>query len=150
MLLAASLLDRIFDASLPVLILELLGAGFAVFGFVSFFKHNNVKAQLTAKDAVIATNQQTIEAFEERLDGLDAKVKYLEGKLDETEGQNAALTLELRDWESKYANLESFAAPALGERLINMFEHQEEVLDKIVNALESIQLRIDTLEDKSV
>jgi len=140
---------EIVTSSLPLFIAEVIGAGLGLFGLVSYLRHSNVKAQLTAKDAIITTNQQTIEAFEERLNALDAKVEALETELSSATIKNASLTDELRDWENKYKHLENFAAPALGERLIKMFERQEEVLDKIVNALEGIQSRIDALEGKS-
>jgi len=140
---------EIVTSSLPLFIAELIGGALGLFGLVSYLRHSNVKAQLTAKDAIIATNQQTIEAFEERLNALDAKVEALETELSSATIKNASLTDELRDWENKYKHLENFAAPALGERLIKMFERQEEVLDKIVNALEGIQSRIDALEGKS-
>jgi septal ring factor EnvC (AmiA/AmiB activator) len=140
---------EIVTSSLPLFIAELIGAGLGLFGLASYLRHSNVKAQLSAKDAIIATNQQTIEAFEERLNALDAKVEALETELSSATIKNESLTDELRDWENKYKHLENFAAPALGERLIKMFERQEEVLDKIVNALEGIQSRIDALEGKS-
>jgi septal ring factor EnvC (AmiA/AmiB activator) len=140
---------EIVTSSLPLFIAEVIGAGLGLFGLASYLRHSNVKAQLSAKDAIIATNQQTIEAFEERLNALDAKVEALETELSSATIKNASLTDELRDWENKYRHLENFAAPALGERLIKMFERQEEVLDKIVNALEGIQSRIDALEGKS-
>jgi septal ring factor EnvC (AmiA/AmiB activator) len=141
-MLIASLIQQVFNVSVPVFIIEIIGAGFAVFGFINFFRHNNVKAQLAAKDAVIETNQQTIEAIEDRL-------KAVEDQLADVKTKNTSLTDELRDWESKYRHLENFAAPALGERLIKMFERQEDVLDKIVVALEGIQNRIDALESQN-
>lgn len=140
---------EIVTSSVPFLVVEVFGAGALLFGLSRYFKHTNVKAQLEAKDAVIETNQQTIEAFEDRLNSLDEKVAALEADLLNANTKNDSLTEELRDWESRYKHLENFAAPALGERLIKMFERQEEVLDKIVNALKGIQDRIDALESKS-
>jgi len=140
---------EIVTSSLPLVAVEIIGAAFILFGLSRYLKHTNVKAQLSAKDAIIETNQQTIEAFEDRLNSLDEKVAALEADLVSANTKNDSLTEELRDWESKYKHLENFAAPALGERLIKMFERQEEVLDKIVNALKGIQDRIDALEGKS-
>jgi septal ring factor EnvC (AmiA/AmiB activator) len=140
---------EIVTSSLPLLVAEVMGALFVFYGLVRYLKYSNVKAQLAAKDSVIETNQQTIEAFEDRLNSLDEKVAALENDLATARGENSSLTEELRDWENKYKHLENFAAPALGERLIKMFERQEEVLDKIVNALKGIQDRIDVLEGKS-
>jgi septal ring factor EnvC (AmiA/AmiB activator) len=147
MLLAA--FTHFLSQSFAAIILELLAASFVAYGLFSYLKNVNVRSQLAAKDAIIATNQQTIEAFEDRLNSLDEKVAALESDLAEARGENNSLIEELRDWENKYKHLENFAAPALGERLINMFERQEDVLDKIVNALEGIQDRIDALEGKS-
>jgi len=127
---------------LPLVIFELVGASIVAYGLFSYLKNVNVRSQLTAKDSIIATNQQTIEAFEERL-------KVVEDQLVIVNERNVHLTEELRDWESKYKHLEAFAAPALGGKLLEMFEHQGQVLDKIVNALDGIQLRIDAIESKS-
>ena len=147
MLLAAS--TEIVTSSLPIVVIEIVGGILAAFGLYSYIKNTNVKSQLAAKDAIIATNQQTIEAFEDRLNSLDEKVAAVEADLAKSKEENTFLTEELRDWESKYKHLENFAAPALGGKLLEMFEHQGQVLDKIVNALEGIQNRIDTLEGKS-
>ena len=76
-------------------------------------------------------------------------MKVVEDELADFKAKNDSLTEELRDWEVKYKHLENFAAPALGEKLVKMFEHQETVLDKIVNVLEGIESRIDHLENKS-
>jgi len=135
----------------PVIIVgfELIGAGIVCFGLFSYLKNVNVRSQLAAKDAIIATNQQTIEAFEDRLNSLDEKVAALELDLARAKDENGSLVGELREWEQKYKDLENFAAPALADRLIQMFESQEAVLDKIVTALEGIQNRIDALESKS-
>jgi septal ring factor EnvC (AmiA/AmiB activator) len=147
MLLAA--FTHFLSQSVAAITLEFIAASFVAYGLFSYLKNVNVRSQLTAKDAIIATNQQTIEAFEDRLNSLDEKVAALEADLVNANNKNSSLTDELRDWESKYRHLENFAAPALGERLIKMFERQEEVLDKIVNALQGIQDRIDALESKS-
>lgn len=127
---------------LPLVIFELVGASIVAYGLFSYLKNVNVRSQLAAKDSIISTNQQTIEAFEERL-------KVVEDQLIVVNERNTHLTEELRDWESKYKHLEAFAAPALGGKLLEMFEHQGQVLDKIVNALDGIQLRIDAIESKS-
>ena len=140
---------EIVTSSIPFIIAETIGGIGIFFGLSRYLRHTNVKAQLSAKDAIIETNQQTIEAFEDRLNSLDEKVAALEADLLSANTKNDSLTEELRDWESRYKHLENFAAPALGERLIKMFERQEEVLDKIVNALKGIQDRIDALESKS-
>jgi predicted RNase H-like nuclease (RuvC/YqgF family) len=127
----------------PVIIVafELIGAGIVGFGLFSYLRNVNVRSQLTAKDAVIATNQQTISSFGERLDSLDAKVKALEE-------ENAYLKTELTNWEDKYRSLENFAAPRLAEKLISMFEHQEDLLSKMVCALEGIQSKIDSFDEQ--
>ena len=126
----------------PLVIFELIGAGIVAFSLFSYLRNVNVRSQLAAKDSIIATNQQTIESIEDRL-------KAVEDELADFKTKNDSLTEELRDWEIRYKHLENFAAPALGEKLFKMFEHQEEVLDKIVNVLKGIESRIDTLEDKS-
>jgi len=126
----------------PLVIFELIGAGIVAFSLFSYLRNVNVRSQLAAKDSIIATNQQTIESIEDRL-------KAVEDELADFKTKNDSLTEELRDWEIRYKHLENFAAPALGEKLFKMFEHQEEVLDKIVNVLQGIESRIDTLEDKS-
>jgi septal ring factor EnvC (AmiA/AmiB activator) len=149
MLLAASILENIFSKSIPVIFIEIFGAGFAIFGFVNFFRHNNVKSQLAAKDAVIATNQQTINSIEDRLKVVEDELAIVKEDLATSNKENKTLTDELRDWENRYKHLENYAAPALGEQLIEMFQRQEIILDKIVNALEGIQNRIHTLESKS-
>lgn len=134
---------------LPLVLFELIGASIVAYGLFSYLRNLNVKSQLAAKDAIIATNQQTIEAFEERLKVVEDQLVVVKEELLVATAKNTHLTEELRDWESKYKHLENFAAPALGERLIQMFERQESILDKIVNALEGIQNRIDALESKS-
>jgi len=140
---------EIVTSSFPLLVAEIIGAGLGLFGLITYVRHSNVKSQLAAKDTIIETNQQTIEAFEDRLNSLDEKVAALELDLAQAKEENGTLIIELREWEQKYKNLENFAAPELGERLIQMFENQETILDKIVTALEGIQERIDTLESKS-
>jgi len=124
-----------------LVVFELIGAGIVAFGLFSYLKNINIRSQLSAKDAVIATNQQTIASFGERLDSLDAKVKALEE-------ENAYLKTELTNWEDKYRSLENFAAPRLAEKLISMFEHQEDLLSKMVSALEGIQAKIDSFDDQ--
>jgi septal ring factor EnvC (AmiA/AmiB activator) len=147
MLLAA--FTHFLSQSVAAITLEFIAASFVAYGLFSYLKNVNVRSQLAAKDAIIATNQQTIEAFEDRLNSLDEKVAALEADLVSANTKNDSLVEELRDWESRYKHLENFAAPALGEKLFKMFEHQEEVLDKIVNVLQGIESRIDTLENKS-
>ena len=139
----------IFNTTLPVVGLEIVGGAMMLFGLVSYLKHSNVKAQLIAKDTIIQTNEQTIAAFEDRLDSLDAKVKDLETKLDEAETKNNSLVTELRDWEQKYKSLETFAAPQLGQQLLDMFSQQEQVLNRIVVLLDSIEHRMDAIESKA-
>lgn len=135
----------------PVIVIafELIGASIVGFGLFSYLRNVNVRSQLNAKDAIIATNQQTIAAFEERLDSLDAKIQDLETKLAEAEAHNSNLTVELRDWEARYKSLENFAAPQLGEKLFEMFKHQEKVLNKIVDLLDGIEKRMDAIESKA-
>ena len=149
MLIAISVLEKVFDMSLPLFIVELIGAGFIVFGFVNFFRHNNVKSQLAAKDAVIATNQQTINSIEDRLKAVEDQLADVEAKLDSAENKNESLTAELRDWEQKYKSLENFAAPQLGRQLFEMFSQQEQVLNRIVGLLDSIEKRMDAIEKGS-
>lgn len=127
---------------------ELIGASIVAFGLISYLRNVNVRSQLIAKDAIITTNQQTIAAFEERLDSLDAKVKALEDDLEAEKNKNTSLKVELRNWESKYKSLESFAAPQLGEELIKRFDQQEDLLSKMVSALEGIQAKIDSFDEQ--
>lgn len=134
---------------LPLVIFELVGASIVAYGLFSYLKNVNVRSQLAAKDSIISTNQQTIEAFEERLKVVEDQLIVVKEDLVAATAKNTNLTEELRDWESKYKHLEAFAAPALGGKLLEMFEHQGQVLDKIVNALDGIQLRIDAIESKS-
>lgn len=131
-----------------IVIFELIGAGIVAFGLFSYLKNINIRSQLAAKDAVIATNQQTIAAFEERLDSLDAKVKALEDDLAAEKDRNESLKIELDNWERKYKSLESFAAPQLGEELIKRFDQQEDLLSKMVCALEGIQAKMDAFDDQ--
>ena len=131
-----------------IVIFELIGAGIVAFGLFSYLRNINIRSQLAAKDAVIATNQQTIAAFEERLDSLDAKVKALEDDLAAEKDRNESLKIELDNWERKYKSLESFAAPQLGEELIKRFDQQEDLLSKMVCALEGIQARIDSFDEQ--
>ena len=126
---------------LPLVIFELIGASLAAYGLFSYIKNVNVKSQLTAKDTIIETNQQTIASFGERLDSLEAQVKALEE-------ENDVLKAELTNWEEKYRSLENFAAPQLGERLIAMFQQQEDLLSKMVCALEGIQAKIDSFDEQ--
>ena len=126
---------------LPLVIFELIGASLAAYGLFSYIKNVNVKSQLTAKDTIIETNQQTIASFGERLDSLEAQVKALEE-------ENTVLKAELTNWEEKYKSLENFAAPQLGERLIAMFQQQEDLLSKMVCALEGIQAKIDSFDEQ--
>ena len=133
---------------LPLVIFELIGASLAAYGLFAYVRNLNVKQQLQAKDAIIETNRQTIEAFEERLNSLDRKVAVLEQELTDATSKNQKLTSELRDWESRYRDLENFAAPALGQKLVEMFSHQEKVLDRIIVVLQGIESRMDTLEGK--
>lgn len=142
-------LTNFVDQSIVAIILELIGAGVIAFGLFSYLRNVNVRSQLIAKDAIIATNQQTIAAFEERLDSLDAKVQALEEDLASEKNKNSSLKQELRNWEDKYRDLESFAAPQLGERLIEMFEQQETLLNKIACALEGIQSKIDSFDEQT-
>lgn len=131
-----------------IVIFELIGAGIVAFGLFSYLRNINIRSQLAAKDAVIATNQQTIAAFEERLDSLDAKVKALEDDLAAEKDRNESLKIELDNWERKYKSLESFAAPQLGEELIKRFDQQEDLLSKMVCALEGIQAKIDSFDEQ--
>lgn len=142
-------LTNFVDQSVVAIILELIGASVIAFGLFSYLRNVNVRSQLIAKDAIIATNQQTIAAFEERLDSLDAKVQALEEDLASEKNKNSSLKQELRNWEDKYRDLESFAAPQLGERLIEMFEQQETLLNKIACALEGIQSKIDSFDEQT-
>jgi len=59
------------------------------------------------------------------------------------------LTTELRDWEQKYKSLETFAAPQLGQQLLEMFSQQKEVLNRIVALLDSIEGRMDAIEGRT-
>jgi len=127
---------------------ELIGASIVAFGLISYLRNVNVRSQLIAKDAIITTNQQTIAAFEERLDSLDAKVKALEDDLEAEKNKNTSLKVELTNWENKYKSLESFAAPQLGEELIKRFDQQEDLLSKMVSALEGIQAKIDSFDEQ--
>jgi len=127
---------------------ELIGASIVAFGLISYLRNVNVRSQLIAKDAIITTNQQTIAAFEERLDSLDAKVKALEDDLEAEKNKNTSLKVELTNWENKYKSLESFAAPQLGEELIKRFDQQEDLLSKMVSALEGIQDKIDSFDEQ--
>lgn len=126
---------------IPLVIFELVGASLAAYGLFSYIKNVNVKSQLTAKDTIIETNQQTIASFGERLDSLEAQVKALED-------ENTFLKAELTNWEDKYKSLESFAAPQLGEKLIAMFQHQEDLLSKMVCALEGIETKINSFDEQ--
>jgi len=137
---------EIFTSSLPIVGLEIVGGLIAAYGLYSYIKNTNIKSQLKAKDDIIKTNQQTIEAFEDRLNAFDVKIKDLEIKLDESDTKNNTLTSELRDWEQKYKSLETFAAPQLGQQLLEMFSQQEEVLSRIVALLDSIEKRMDAIE----
>jgi hypothetical protein len=123
------------------IIIELIGGSLMCYTLFSYIKNINVKSQLAAKDTVIETNQQTIVSYGERLDSLEAQVKTLEK-------ENNFLKTELTNWEEKYRSLESFAAPQLGEKLIRMFEQQEDLLSKMVCALEGIQAKIDSFDEQ--
>ena len=140
---------EIVTSSVPFIVAETLGAGAVIFGLSRYFKHTNVKAQLAAKDAVIETNQQTIEAIEDRLKVVEEQLVDLKADLVAAESKNDSLTTELRDWEQKYKSLETFAAPQLGQQLIDMFNQQENVLNRIVVLLDSIEKRMDAIESKA-
>lgn len=140
---------EIVTSSIPFIIAETLGASAVIFGLSRYFKHTNVKAQLAAKDAVIETNQQTIEAIEDRLKVVEEQLIDLKADLVTAESKNDSLVAELRDWEQKYKSLENFAAPQLGQQLIDMFKQQENVLNRIVVLLDSIEKRMDAIESKA-
>ena len=71
MLIAAT---EIVTSSLPLLGAEIVGGLFIFYGLARYLKYSNVKSQLEAKDAIIETNQQTIESIEDRLKAIGVKI----------------------------------------------------------------------------
>lgn len=92
---------------------------------IKYVDATGMRAQLDAKDAVIETNRQTIEAFEERI-----------SSLEKTATDNKVLITELQTKldiaVERYKTLEAYAAPEAVKRV-------EAKLDDILKKLHDAQ-----------
>jgi hypothetical protein len=103
------------EATITLVLALLSFIGLLVYGR-KYIASQNVRAQLDAKDAIIDTNNQTIEAFENRIKALEDTVQELRTTRDSDQGRIRELEAQVDDWEHKYRHLEQYAAPqALGK-----------------------------------
>lgn len=85
----------------------------------------NTRAQLTAKDSVIRTWEQSAEANEERISSLESTVGQLGTNLTEAYAEIKVLRAQLEQ-------VERYAAP----EAVRRFEQQQEVMIKILRAIQ--------------
>lgn len=96
------------------------------------FAVQGLSGQLAAKDAVIATNVQTISAFEQRIEGLELKTDELALALKASE-------IEVKQLKVDNLELKRHTAPEVLPRIESRLDHIDTGQDRIDHRLERIE-----------
>lgn len=107
------------------IIVTIIGGLAALLFLLRVNQAQNAAAQLTAKDSVINTWEQSAQANEERIDALEQKVSTLSNKLTEAHSEIKMLRAQLEQ-------VERYAAP----EAVRRFEAQQEVMIQILRAIQ--------------
>lgn len=107
------------------IIVTIIGGLAALLFLLRVNQAQNAAAQLTAKDSVIHTWEQSAQANEERIDALEQKVSTLSNKLTEAHSEIKMLRAQLEQ-------VERYAAP----EAVRRFEAQQEVMIQILRAIQ--------------
>lgn len=100
-----------------------------------FISSQDVKGQLDAKDAVIATNEQTIDSFEKRISTLESEMSQLQQELSSARERTVELQSQLDVAVARYRELEKYAAPNAVERFEETLVRFEAILLERIDAL---------------
>ena len=95
---------------------------------VRYVDATGMRAQLDAKDAVIATNRQTIEAFEGRIEALETQIDSFINKMSVAQDTIDELQRRLDEQVIAYEALESYAAP---KAVISIEEKLNQIIEKL-------------------
>lgn len=106
----------------------------------AYVKGSNIKAQLASKDSVIETNRQTIEALEDRLEGLNVSLKEMVDKTAEANSVTQELRLSLERQEGQYEVLKRYTAPEAMDTLLkrsqDMYASSSAKMDRILTLVQ--------------
>lgn len=128
---------------LPVTtIIALLGTIWFTRGFISGTK---LHGQLTAKDEIIRTNEQSITALERRLATLEGDFKGMVAENNQLRSEVDQLRKELADSRSRYDELRKISDRYAAPEAVARFEAQ---LTANYNKLEAIFAKLQHLETR--
>jgi predicted ribosome quality control (RQC) complex YloA/Tae2 family protein len=98
----------------PFLLVATVVAVLTLWGAISYVRKyiaaQGIRGQLDAKDAIIETNKQTIDAFEARIETLEREVK-------DNRGDAKELRRQLDICQARYHELERYSAPQAVQEL---------------------------------
>lgn len=119
----------------------------------TYFRNQKMAGAMAAKDEVIKTNAQTIEAFEGRISTLETKLSDIAVELERSHNTIENLTLQIVNWERKYQSLKDFVVPASIERLIALLREDNQTNDPDINdliaELTTIKAKLETIQGLS-
>lgn len=117
-----------------------------------YISAQGVKAQLDAKDAVIATNKQSIESLEGRLSTLEKDFAGVNIELETARGRIQDLESALVIQVQRYDDLTAFAAPealdAVQRTLNEQARHVQKEHRAILSALEHVVVLIERISQR--
>lgn len=128
------------DPGSAAAVIGVLIAIFTMVGTIIFraFSAEGLSGQLAAKDAVIATNHQTIEAFEGRISTLENRLSEVIDELARAHGVAEELRRQTVAWELRYMSLRDFVVPASLTRLIEVLQEERDHNPKVNDLLEDL------------
>jgi hypothetical protein len=94
-----------------------------------YIKAQNVRGTLAAKDAIIETNQQTIESFQARVGTLEREIKEERVRSTVEKTRASELQNQLETSLARYHDLEKYSAPEAIKRLEDSVKKIEDKLD---------------------
>lgn len=117
-----------------------------------YISAQGVKAQLDAKDAVIATNKQSIDSLENRLNTLEGDLVGVNAELEAARGRihdlEDALVLQVQ----RYDDLQTFAAPEALETVQRLLNEQSRHVQKehreILRAVEHVVALVERISSR--
>lgn len=127
--------------------IDLLGSGASLAAIVSvavvvaagigtfirtYVRNQKLAGTMAAKDEVIRTNAQTIEAFEDRISTLETKLNDIQEELLAERRLN-------QDLQKRVSELEEYTAPVAIPQLQIMFREQEKLLTVVSTKLGSVE-----------
>lgn len=87
-----------------------------------YFRAKNAEAQLSEKDQIIKTHQQTIDAFKDRSDSREADVEYLRGKVLAIEEAYSEAQSKIEGWKGRYEEQSKYTAPEAFEQIEHLID----------------------------